>query len=106
MLTRRRTARSYGALAVGALVVVTFGVNGGWGRSPSIINVGRNPVAIAITPNGASAYVVNATSNTVTPIDLASGGTASAIAVRPRPATRLPLPFLSASAARRSLCRR
>ena len=39
----------------------------------SPIGVGTYPDAIAITPDGTRAYVTNYTSNTVTPIDLATG---------------------------------
>jgi DNA-binding beta-propeller fold protein YncE len=36
------------------------------------IKVGADPVAIAITPNGATAYVANGTPDTVTPISTAT----------------------------------
>src|SRR5947208_3548711 len=36
------------------------------------INVGVNPVRVAITPDGATAYVANRGSGTVTPIDVAT----------------------------------
>jgi len=45
------------------------------------INVGDDPVAIAITPDGRTAYVVNHNDNTVTPISLASGTPGPAIKV-------------------------
>ena len=61
------------------------------------IRVGRLPVAIAITPDGQTAYVVNETSGTVTPIRIATntagkpikvGNGAFAIAITPDGRTR------------------
>ena len=45
------------------------------------IVVGTNPVAIAFTPNGTRAYVVNKGSNSVTPIYLPNGVTGTPIPV-------------------------
>ncbi len=45
----------------------------GHGTPGTPISVGANPDAIAITPNGSTAYVANYGSGTVTPIDLRSG---------------------------------
>ena len=39
------------------------------GTAGSPITVGSNPIAVAITPDGSTAYVANLTGNTVTPID-------------------------------------
>ncbi|MGH3410395.1 MAG: YncE family protein, partial [Streptosporangiaceae bacterium] len=36
------------------------------------IKAGLNPIAIAITPSGKTAYIVNVGSNTVTPIRIAT----------------------------------
>ena len=47
----------------------------------SPITVGHYPIAIAITPNGSTAYTVNYSSNTVTPINTATGVAGSTIAV-------------------------
>jgi len=45
------------------------------------ITVGMRPFAMAITPNGRTAYVVNALSRTVTPFQTATGKTGKAIKV-------------------------
>jgi YVTN family beta-propeller protein len=45
----------------------------------------NSPVAIAITPNGATAYVVNRDSNTVTPISTATNTAGAAIPVGQQP---------------------
>ncbi|MGD0808922.1 MAG: IPT/TIG domain-containing protein, partial [Acidimicrobiales bacterium] len=47
----------------------------------SPITVGHYPIAIAITPNGSTAYVVNDGGNTVTPVTIATGVASSTIAV-------------------------
>jgi YVTN family beta-propeller protein len=49
------------------------------------ITVGNNPIAIAITPDGATAYVVNQGSNSVTPIDTATNTAGTAITVGTQP---------------------
>jgi YVTN family beta-propeller protein len=63
------------------------------------IPVGAYPEAIAITPNGATAYVVNASSDTVTPISTRTNKAGPAIPVGPDPGViaimtgnRLPVP--------------
>lgn len=53
--------------------------------SASIIPVGASPYGIAITPDGAKAYVSNTGSGTVTPIDLATGQPGIPIPVGQRP---------------------
>jgi len=62
------------------------------GTALPAIKVGSDPVAIAITPDGRTAYVVNTGSGTVTPIRVASntalrpihvGGFPDAIAIVP-----------------------
>jgi YVTN family beta-propeller protein len=79
---RSPAACSYGALGVGAALVVILGLVAiGRGGSPSTITVGKNPVAVAITPDGTTAYVVNMASNTVTPISVATGRVGRAIPV-------------------------
>jgi YVTN family beta-propeller protein len=45
------------------------------------ITVGTEPEAVAITPDGTTAYVTNAASNTVSPIDIATNTAGSPIAV-------------------------
>ena len=45
------------------------------------IPVGTNPLAIAITPNGQTAYAVNEISGTVTPITVATNTAGAPIAV-------------------------
>ena len=45
------------------------------------ITVGNSPRAIAVTPNGKTAYVANYYSSTVTPIRIATGKTGKAIKV-------------------------
>src|SRR5690348_2494650 len=42
-------------------------------RTGKAIHVGHSPCAIAITPNGRTAYVVNCDDDTLTPISLATG---------------------------------
>jgi YVTN family beta-propeller protein len=49
------------------------------------IAVGSNPIAVAITPDGATAYVANPGSNNVTPIDTATNTAGTAIAVGSNP---------------------
>jgi DNA-binding beta-propeller fold protein YncE len=49
------------------------------------IPVGADPVAIAVAPNGATAYVVNAGDSTITPISLAGGTAGAPIAVGVNP---------------------
>ena len=49
------------------------------------IIVGTNPDAIAITPNGATAYVANDNDGTVTPIDLAANTAGTPITVGTQP---------------------
>jgi DNA-binding beta-propeller fold protein YncE len=49
------------------------------------IPVGADPVAIAVAPNGATAYVVNAGDSTVTPISLAGGTAGAPLAVGVNP---------------------
>jgi hyaluronoglucosaminidase len=65
-------------------------------KAGAAIGVGADPAAIAITPNGRTAYVVNSGSDTVTPISTATGEAGPAIRVgyspvsvtAPRPAPR------------------
>lgn len=77
-----RAVCRYGWLSLAAVPVVIVGVAvGGRGGSPSTIAVGKNPVAVALTSGGAKAYVVNETSNTVTPVNLATGRTGRPIPV-------------------------
>jgi YVTN family beta-propeller protein len=54
------------------------------------IKVGRSPTAIAITPDGKTAYVVNYRSDSVTPIRIATNTALAPIPVgrHPRPADR------------------
>ncbi len=49
------------------------------------IHVGNNPYGIAITPNGATAYVTDSGSGTVTPIDTATNTAGTAIPVERTP---------------------
>lgn len=51
------------------------------GRPGHAIRVGVDPMAIAITPDGKTAYVVNFGSGTVTPISTATNGPGRAIRV-------------------------
>ena len=50
-------------------------------KAGKAINVGTGPDAIAITPNGKTAYVANTVSDTVTPIDTATSTAGKAITV-------------------------
>jgi YVTN family beta-propeller protein len=50
-----------------------------------VIRVGNNPVNVAITPNGKTAYVVNNVSNSVTPISTATNTPGPAIKVAAAP---------------------
>jgi len=54
-------------------------------RAGKPIKVGANPEAIAVTPNGRTAYVANYGSNTVTPIDTATRQAGKPIGVGGRP---------------------
>jgi YVTN family beta-propeller protein len=49
------------------------------------INAGRSPFAIAITPDGKTAYVISKTSNTVTPITTATNTPGKPIKVGNKP---------------------
>ncbi|HSZ48486.1 MAG TPA: hypothetical protein VK823_24310, partial [Streptosporangiaceae bacterium] len=71
------------ALGIVVLLIAVFAVVTSSRRDGSgpTIAVGRNPIAIAITPDGTTAYVVNMNSNTVTPVRLATGGIGTAIPV-------------------------
>jgi len=51
------------------------------------IRVGREPAGIAVTPDGKTAYVANAGSDTVTPISTATGQAGSPIKVGMLPLT-------------------
>jgi DNA-binding beta-propeller fold protein YncE len=51
------------------------------GTAGAPIPVGADPVAIAVTPNGSTAYVVNAGDGTITPISLASDTAGAPISV-------------------------
>ena len=50
-------------------------------KAGKAITVGKDPVAIAITPNGQTGYVTNSRSDTVTPIRTATNKAGKAIAV-------------------------
>ena len=54
-------------------------------RAGSEILVGSTPFAVAITPDGKTAYVTNRDSNSVTPIDTATNTAGTAIAVGSEP---------------------
>lgn len=60
---------------------VTVSTTSGGQKVGAKIKVGSYPDAVAITPNGKMAYVANYTSNTVTPIDLATNKARPAIPV-------------------------
>ncbi len=64
------TNRSPSSAAVGNTVTP---INLATGVAGAPITVGFGPWAIAITPDGRTAYVANNTDNTVSPIDLATG---------------------------------
>jgi YVTN family beta-propeller protein len=49
------------------------------------LNVGNAPLAIAITPNGAKAYVANSVSETVSVINVSTDEVIKTIIVSPRP---------------------
>lgn len=49
----------------------------------------KNPTAIAVTPDGTTAYLANSGGNTVTPVTLSSDTAAPAITVGPKPPTDL-----------------
>jgi YVTN family beta-propeller protein len=51
------------------------------GRAGTPIQVGKGPVAIAITPDGKTAYVASYKASTVTPIDVATGRAGTPITV-------------------------
>ena len=51
-----------------------------------IVSVGADPAAVAVTPDGATAYVVNQTDGTVTPIDTATSTAGTPVAVGSGPA--------------------
>jgi YVTN family beta-propeller protein len=55
------------------------------GRPLPAIKVGRMPMAIAITPDGKTAYVVNSHSQSVTPIQVATDRALPAIKIRGYP---------------------
>lgn len=61
--------------------VVPVNISVGGNGPGSAIGVGTYPDAIAITPDGARAYVTNYASNSVTPIDLATGKVLAPIAL-------------------------
>jgi DNA-binding beta-propeller fold protein YncE len=78
----RRAVWRYGWLGLAIVLAVIFSVIAiGRGGSPSTIAVGKNPLAIAITPDGTTAYVVNMSGNTITPVSLNTGGAGSRIPV-------------------------
>jgi DNA-binding beta-propeller fold protein YncE len=80
--TTIRPVWRYAALGLGATLAAIFGfIALGSGGSSSVIAVGMDPVAIAITSDGRVAYVANASSNSVIPINLATGRTGTAIPV-------------------------
>ena len=59
-----------------------------WPRVPGTpITVSKYPFAIAITPNGETAYVANFDDGTVTPINLATGTPGTPISVGQYPAS-------------------
>ena len=60
-------------------------INAATGTVGTAIGVGRDPVAIAITPNHKTAYVVNYMSGTVTPISTATNTAGKAIKVGTNP---------------------
>lgn len=68
------------------VVPVTLTGNTGGSQVGLAIPVGDYPDAIAVTPNGETAYVANYTSNTVTPIDLATDTSGKPIPVGVGPA--------------------
>ena len=55
------------------------------GQAGAVIKTGTTPKAVAITPNGATAYVVNSGSGTVTPVSLTTLATRSPIRVGSKP---------------------
>jgi YVTN family beta-propeller protein len=61
-------------------------INTATNKAGKAITVGEGPVAIAITPNGKTAYVANIDPGTVTPIRTATNTALKAIKVGPGPA--------------------
>ena len=60
-------------------------INTATNKAGKAITVGTPPVAIAITPNGKTAYVANSNGDRVTPINTATNTTAQAITVGSTP---------------------
>jgi YVTN family beta-propeller protein len=56
------------------------------GKAGAAIDVGAEPEGIAITSDGATAYVTDYGSNTITPIDIATGTTGAPIPAGTHPA--------------------
>ncbi len=72
------------AYVVGSLGAVTP-INTVTNNAGKAIKVGKDPVAVAITPDGKTAYVANEISGTVTPIFTATNIAGKAIRVSSRP---------------------
>jgi DNA-binding beta-propeller fold protein YncE len=59
--------------------VIPIDVTAGTAATPILVD--PNPAAIAITPDGGTAYVADADTATLTPVDLATGAVGTAIQV-------------------------
>ena len=71
------------ALLINAVTPINVATN----TTEANIPVGNNPLGIAITPDGSTAYVANNYSDTVTPIDLATDAAEPAINVGSGPSS-------------------
>src|SRR5580693_2458779 len=69
----RGSAQVIWAYVVNARFGTVTPINTVTNKAGKAITVGKNPVAIAITPNGGTAYVVNQGSGTVTPVPIGGG---------------------------------
>ena len=80
-LTPAGASRTIWAYVVNAKFGTVTPINTATNKVGKAVKVGKDPVAVAITPNGKTAYVVNEGSGTVTPVPISGGRTGPALAV-------------------------